>query len=119
MPGVFTAAQISVRSTFPGCRRKPWRRAAVNSLLQRLDLAIELVRRFTADASHQMRTPLAILRTHLDLVRRLGSETPAGQSALNEVDNAINRLERLSGSSSPWPGPMNKTLRNRSSKTSI
>ena len=68
---------------------------AVNSLLQRLDLAIELVRRFTADASHQMRTPLAILRTHLDLVRRLGSETPAGQSALNEVDDAINRLERL------------------------
>ena len=68
---------------------------AVNSLLQRLDLAIELVRRFTADASHQMRTPLAILRTHLDLVRRLGAETPAGQSALNEVDNAINRLERL------------------------
>jgi len=53
------------------------------------------VRRFTADASHQMRTPLAILRTHLDLVRRLGSETPVGQSALNEVDNAINRLERL------------------------
>ena len=70
---------------------------AVNSLLQRLDLAIELVRRFTADASHQMRTPLAILRTHLDLVRRLGSETPAGQSALNEVENAINRLERLLG----------------------
>lgn len=68
---------------------------AVNSLLQRLDLAIELVRRFTADASHQMRTPLAILRTHLDLVRRLGSATPAGQSALNEVDSAINRLERL------------------------
>ena len=68
---------------------------AVNSLLQRLDLAIDLVRRFTADASHQMRTPLAILRTHLDLVRRLGSETPAGQSALNEVDGAINRLERL------------------------
>ena len=68
---------------------------AVNSLLQRLDMAIELVRRFTADASHQMRTPLAILRTHLDLVRRQGSETPAGQSALNEVDSAINRLERL------------------------
>jgi two-component system sensor histidine kinase TctE len=68
---------------------------AVNSLLQRLDLAIELVRRFTADASHQMRTPLAILRTHLDLVRRLGSQTPAGQSALGEVDGAINRLERL------------------------
>jgi two-component system sensor histidine kinase TctE len=70
---------------------------AVNSLLQRLDMAIELVRRFTADASHQMRTPLAILRTHLDLVRRLGSETPGGRSALDEIDNAINRLERLLG----------------------
>ena len=68
---------------------------AVNSLLQRLDQAIELVRRFTADASHQMRTPLAILRTHLDLVRRLGSDTPAGRAALDEVDSAIDRLERL------------------------
>jgi len=31
----------------------------------------------------------------VDLVRRLGSQTPAGQSALAEVDGAINRLERL------------------------
>ena len=63
----FRGAQISVAdlSRVPQEALAP--ALAVNSLLQRLDLAIELVRRFTADASHQMRTPLAILRTHLDL----------------------------------------------------
>src|SRR5205814_8856402 len=33
--------------------------------------------------------------THLGLVRRLAADTPARQAALNEVDNAINSLERL------------------------
>ena len=40
--------------------------------------------------SHQMRTPLRYCGA-LDLVRRLGSETPAGRAALDEVDSAINR----------------------------
>jgi two-component system sensor histidine kinase TctE len=68
---------------------------AFNSMIERLDRAIGLVRRFTADASHQMRTPLAILRTHLDLVRRHGSDTPEGCAALADIDGAIRRLERL------------------------
>ena len=68
---------------------------AFNSMIERLDRAFGLVRRFTADASHQMRTPLAILRTHLDLVRRHGSDTPEGRAALADIDGAIHRLERL------------------------
>jgi len=56
--------QISAHSICPGCRRKLSRRNCGKFLLQRLDLAIELVRRFTADASHQMRRA-GDIATHL------------------------------------------------------
>lgn len=39
---------------------------AVNSALNRLDRGFRLQREFTADAAHQLRTPLAVLRTHVD-----------------------------------------------------
>lgn len=68
---------------------------ALNVLLDRLENAMAAVRRFTADASHQIRTPLAVLRMHLDLARREGPETPAGEASLDDVDSAARRLERL------------------------
>ncbi len=66
-----------------------------NLLLSRLDEAVRRVRDFTGDASHQMRTPLAALRTHLIVARRSGSDSPEGHAALHEVDLAAKRLQRL------------------------
>ncbi|PWC31201.1 sensor histidine kinase [Azospirillum sp. TSO35-2] len=68
---------------------------AINGLLERLDQSIGTMRRFTADASHQLRTPLAVLRTHLALVRRHGTASAEGRAALDDVDGAVLRLERL------------------------
>jgi len=68
---------------------------AINGLLERLDQSIGTMRRFTADASHQLRTPLAVLRTHLALLRRHGTGTAEGRAALDDVDGAVRRLERL------------------------
>ena len=71
---------------------------ALNLLLQRLAESMGAVRRFTADASHQLGTPLTIIRMHLELIRRHYRDKPAPievSAALDDVDEATQRLERL------------------------
>jgi two-component system sensor histidine kinase TctE len=63
--------------------------AAFDNLLSRLDVATAGVRRFTADASHQMRTPLSVLKVQVALARR------GDPHALDEITDAANRLEHL------------------------
>lgn len=68
---------------------------AFNGLLSRLQEAVQGMRRFTADASHQMRTPLSILRAHLDVIRREGLDSAEGKASFADVEAATARLQRL------------------------
>ena len=69
---------------------------AFNGLLQRLALAFEAQRRFMADASHQLRTPLSIVRT-ASQIALTDPHRPADeyQDALTIVDKQATRLTRM------------------------
>ena len=62
---------------------------AFDHLLGRLDSATAGMRRFTADASHQMRTPLSVLKIQVALAER------GDPQALSEIADAADRLEHL------------------------
>jgi signal transduction histidine kinase len=70
----------------------------LNQLLERIEKTYERERVFLDDASHELRTPIAIARGELELARMQaadGTETAASlDSALEEVD----RLEHLASS---------------------
>lgn len=73
--------------------------ATLNAMLDRLDEGLRRERRFVADAGHDLRTPLALLRTELELaLRRPRSPEELDRvvrSAAEEVERLIGLAERL------------------------
>lgn len=66
---------------------------ALNRLLERLDHAVSHLRRFTADAAHELRTPLAALRARLETALASDAGTDAQRDG---VIDALEQTERLS-----------------------
>jgi len=67
---------------------------ALNALLQRLHIAMELERRFTGDAAHELRTPIAALRAQLDALR-LAGDKQTRMLAQQQAAASADRLARL------------------------
>ncbi len=69
---------------------------AINQLLGRLKTALENERRFTSDAAHELRTPLAALKSQAEVAMNEKDEE-ARNHALNQLGQAVDGLTHLVG----------------------
>ena len=67
---------------------------ALNGLLERVQAAMARERRFTADAAHELRTPLAALKIHAQNALRAGSEAER-RASLERMLAGLERAIRL------------------------
>lgn len=68
---------------------------AYNHLIAQLGDALVAHRRFTGDASHQLRTPLTILKSHIAVLQQAGPGSDVLDQSVKDIADASARLERL------------------------
>ncbi|MCH2219407.1 MAG: ATP-binding protein [Dechloromonas sp.] len=67
---------------------------ALNGLFQRVEQTIEAERRFTADAAHELRTPLAALQAQLQVAQR-ARDSEEHDRSLQQLQNGLTRAAHL------------------------
>lgn len=69
--------------------------SAFDRMLDRLQSAFARQRRFTADASHELRAPLAVIRAEADAALQREREPRAYQDALQTIISEVERIDAI------------------------
>jgi two-component system, OmpR family, sensor kinase len=69
--------------------------ATLNAMIARLDQSFSGLRRFTADASHELKTPLTVLRADIERAMSAGPSSTEGLVALEEALQETARMADL------------------------
>lgn len=64
-------------------------------LVAQLEKLLEEQRRFTADASHELKTPLSVIKVHAGLLRRTEPTLTEYLESAESIDDAAERMSRL------------------------
>ena len=66
-----------------------------NQMTEQLDEAFAMQRRFSASAAHELRTPIAVLRTKLDVFKKKEREQHEYDELVNTMETYIDRLSSI------------------------
>ena len=67
----------------------------LNQMFDRLESSFNQVRRFTAEASHELKTPLSLMRLQTEKLLMEGGLNPAQEESLHVVVEEITRLNQI------------------------
>lgn len=94
--GALDEGKLSVRLEEDGIREVAELSHSLNQMISRLDEAFERQKRFTADAAHELKTPLASIQVNLDSLRQDEEYTAEEAAEVLEVTQRnIRRLNQL------------------------
>ena len=68
---------------------------ALNRLLARIQESFDRERQFTDNAAHELRTPLAAMKTQAQVLLKKAADMPECQEGLNNLHSSINRATHL------------------------
>lgn len=93
---VIGESSLAERLPHPGGRDEIGRLVeALNEMLTRIERSFEAQRRFTADASHELRSPLSRLRAELEVTLRRPRDGSEYEEALSSCLEEVDRLSHL------------------------
>lgn len=67
---------------------------AINQLFERVNRTLDYEHRFTADAAHELRTPLAAIKTNLQVIQKARSKDEQAE-AIGGLEISVDRATRL------------------------